>query len=193
LSTEPSTETPKEQNYYCCLCFEKFDQSALISVCKTSPQDLWCGGCIERAFQRAVEDRECMPAKCHSIIQLQYAAPFISEETAANYKDRFDLWSTKNRVYCPVPSCSAFIKPRLIDAAQDKKSESYGKLECPECHIPLCVKCQEVDHPDQECPSGEIDPEIMEALTRWGYKRCPKCGEAVRRMYGCRHMRCLCE
>jgi hypothetical protein len=186
--------TPKEeQAYYCCLCYEKFPRDKLISPCKTAQHDLWCGDCIGRAFQVASTEIGSMPAKCHNIIQLHHAMPFISAEVAAAYQDQFDLWSTKDRVYCPVPSCSAFIAPRLIDAAMDEDSATVGKLECPQCHISLCTDCRDLSHPNEPCCFEDVDPEVMKALTKWGYKRCPKCKEAVRRMYGCKHMRCICE
>jgi hypothetical protein len=37
-----------------------------------------------------------------------------------------------------------------------------------------------------------VDEETAKLLMSWGYKRCPKCFNGVKRMYGCNHMECLC-
>lgn len=67
-------------------------------------------------------------------------------------------------------------------------------IACPKCEVEICSNCRDFAHPDSTCRSLEfgIDKETAELLKSWGYKRCPKCGNGVKRMFGCNHMECRC-
>ena len=62
---------------------------------------------------------------------------------------------------------------------------------CPTCHIGICAKCHLVEHGKSPCDSTAGDAE-MAMLKTFGYKRCPLCKHAVRKMFGCPHMQCVC-
>lgn len=126
---------------------------------------------------------------------------------------------TADRMYCPIPSCSAFIPPRLLRAAskqntspptpppecevkQDATEVDFeDKVDmvvsskvivcCPDCHTKVCASCRAVSHLG-DCVVSDIDPELKAALERWKIKRCPKCRTGLRRMYGCNHVECHC-
>lgn len=64
-------------------------------------------------------------------------------------------------------------------------------FSCPGCHIGICPSCKQIAHFGQPCDTAAQDHEIA-MLETYGYKKCPRCGHGVKRMYGCRHMQCRC-
>lgn len=66
-------------------------------------------------------------------------------------------------------------------------------INCPKCTVAICVKCVQIVHAKRDCARDDgMTPELTNELERIGIKRCPKCHAAVRKTYGCRHMRCRC-
>ena len=70
-------------------------------------------------------------------------------------------------------------------------SSASSLFACPRCHIAICSTCKQVEHTGQPCDSSAQDHEIA-MLHTFGYKRCPRCKAAVKKMWGCNHMQCLC-
>lgn len=62
---------------------------------------------------------------------------------------------------------------------------------CPTCSIGICFECRQVAHPGRPCDTTQKDYE-MAMMKQYGYKQCPVCKTAVKRMFGCSHMQCLC-
>jgi IBR domain, a half RING-finger domain len=167
------------------------------------------------------------------MVQLSVARPHLSAEEIAQFKAKYEEWNTPNRLYCPVPACSTFISPRLINAAmkaattaaeqerQQKQANDsvtvvFGTgvkmqvvdpqtpltlkplqqpviVDCPTCTSEICTSCKQFAHPPLPCEAdSDIPPEFANLLKKWKVKRCPKCKTAIRRMYGCPHIRCRC-
>ncbi|KAI5202720.1 hypothetical protein E4T38_05491 [Aureobasidium subglaciale] len=59
------------------------------------------------------------------------------------------------------------------------------------CHIGICPSCKQVAHFGEPCDTTAQDHELA-MLKTYGYKKCPRCGHGVKKMYGCRHMQCRC-
>lgn len=62
---------------------------------------------------------------------------------------------------------------------------------CPKCCIGICAECKQIAHPLKPCDTTARDHELA-MLATFGYKQCPKCSHAVKKMYGCRHIQCRC-
>ena len=79
----------------------------------------------------------------------------------------------------------------VIDNACTFTEESAS---CRTCSLGICLTCKAAAHGDSPCDPMEIDEDeqLKAQLAKWGYKRCPRCGHGVRRMYGCPHMQCVC-
>ncbi|KAI4665376.1 uncharacterized protein J4E78_002836 [Alternaria triticimaculans] len=145
-----------------------------------------------------------MPPRCCGQIPIHYAKPHLTKEEFTEFKSKYEEWLTPNPFYCPVPICSAFIPERLLpDQAtkkQGKRADSgvgtptLNVFACPTCSAEICLECRQIAHPDAICNISDfgIDAETTELLKSWGYKRCPKCGHGLKRMYGCLHMECRC-
>lgn len=66
-----------------------------------------------------------------------------------------------------------------------------SQFSCPKCKGLLCAFCKQLSHPNEPCVADNtgIDPVLLERL---GIKRCPKCAQGIRIMFGCSHVRCRC-
>lgn len=137
-------------------------------------------------------------------IHLHHIKPHLTREETSVYKAKYEEWSTQKPFYCPVPTCSAFIPDRLLPQQAGTKGKrkvdsgigtpTSSTLQCPNCEGDICVDCRQVAHPNSLCANLHlgIDSETATLLKTWGYKRCPKCSQGIKRMYGCNHMECRC-
>lgn len=66
-----------------------------------------------------------------------------------------------------------------------------SQFSCPKCKALLCALCKQLSHPNEPCVADNtgIDPVLLKRL---GIKRCPKCAQGIRIMFGCSHTRCRC-
>jgi hypothetical protein len=166
----------------------------------------FCRACIKAMFIGATKDISRMPPRCCQQIHLHHARADMTDAEVAEYKSKYDEWSTPRPFYCPVPTCSVFIPNRLLphhpargDAAEKRADSGTGtpslpNFPCPACAGQICLECRQVAHPDTTCAALDagIDPQLVAALKKWGFGRCPKCGHGVKRMYGCSRMECRC-
>ena len=126
------------------------------------------------------------------------------------YKAKLEEWMTPEKLYCPVPTCSTFIPPRLckkparkgfvqveqqiVDARNPETTESQAQpltnakanVECPKCLVQICTNCRSFTH-DGSCKE-DLDPTLADQLKKWKIKRCPSCRTGVRKVYGCSHI-----
>ncbi|KAK0313020.1 hypothetical protein LTR01_002684 [Friedmanniomyces endolithicus] len=73
----------------------------------------------------------------------------------------------------------------------DAKKTPEDHFPCPKCQIAICVKCKQTEHSGRPCDTTAQDQD-MALLERLRCKRCPLCKHAVKKMYGCPHMQCVC-
>lgn len=123
------------------------------------------------------------------------------------YEAKFEEWSTPNRLYCPVPTCSTFIPPKLYSSRistptngelnssnftfSPQTSQLMEQVACTMCHDSVCTKCRSLMH-DGDCPESDMEPELEACLKELKIKRCPKCRSGVRRTLGCARIECRC-
>ncbi|EGP87689.1 uncharacterized protein MYCGRDRAFT_71864 [Zymoseptoria tritici IPO323] len=172
----------------CCACGSKNDLQEPSAACT----HLYCMGCLVGMFRFAVKDRSSFPVHCCGLIQLHTVLPTLDESAAKAYRAIWDEWMTAKKVYCPERSCSVFIPPRLIPHSVDADTAPADiSFPCPTCKTGICAKCCRLVHRGEPCGEAENDYELA-LLATFGYKPCPRCGEGVKRMFGCRHVRCRC-
>ncbi|KAK4541427.1 hypothetical protein LTR36_008028 [Oleoguttula mirabilis] len=290
----------------CAICTEEPDPSELVRPCRICSME-YCRECIKEMFTGATTDNTRMPPRCCVFLQLHTALKALTETEASNYRTKLDEWITLDKVYCPAPTCSAFISERLLpdvspanldgtptlqsvlsdivkrvsaapaarffrgelditmlpgytavvtnhvdltsiqahveadgytsvnDLTHDMalivaNAKIYNKpghpvantadelyerylvelaaaldrvistpshpvatcmFACPTCHIGICTKCKQVEHGTSACDTTAGDA-VLAMLETFRYKRCPLCKHAVRKMYGCSHIQCLC-
>lgn len=142
----------------------------------------WCLDCVKTWFTMATQDFERMPARCCNVVMHHgVAGGILSTVDFEAYKLKYDEHTTANPLYCPVPTCSTFIPPRLIDSTQ-------STVDCTVCTTRICTKCKQLSAPGHIC---EEETAVIQ-IKAFNYKICPKCGTGVMKMYGCPHVRCAC-
>lgn len=196
-------EEPEVQCIACCAQLPKEkDANYTKEVVKPciSCNSAYCVSCARNMFLEACKDSARMPPRCCLQIHLHIVKPHLTTEEITEYKLKYEEWSTPKPFYCPTPVCSAFISERLLPQQKKGKVDSGvgiptpSNIQCPKCEGDICVDCRQVAHPGSLCANLElgVDAETAALLKAWGYKRCPKCSQGLKRMYGCNHMECRC-
>ncbi|KAF2009162.1 hypothetical protein BU24DRAFT_468155 [Aaosphaeria arxii CBS 175.79] len=188
----------------CIICCDPFPDTddTIVRPCRTNCT--YCVECLRHSFLKACLDVTRMPPRCCDTIQLHHVRPFLTDEELNTYREKYDEWSTPKPFYCPVPTCSAFISNRILKNNSSAKGKqrvdsvvgtpTSPHIACPKCSTSICTNCRQLEHlglPCEDLPFG-VDKETAALLEGWGYKKCPKCAQGVRRMYGCNHMQCMC-
>lgn len=208
---EQTKNTPELAQCTICFCRKK----KIWRPCRecNSPS---CEGCLREYLIRASKDESLMPVRCCGPYNIGLAKFLLTTEEFELYRAKYEEWATVNRVYCPVPTCSAFIPPRFFprnikdllpkskkEKMQEKKAlpekPNFEKVEpsyvhCPKCTVQICCSCKQLHHPGSQCPEtvDGLDPELARLFRLWGIKRCYKCRAAVRKMMGCNLIACRC-
>lgn len=204
---EAQPEEPEVQCIACCTQLPKEKEPMyareVIKPCR-SCNSAYCVSCVKGMFLNACKDSTRMPPRCCMQIHLHHIKPHLTDEEISEYKARYEEWSTPKPFYCPVPICSAFIPDRLLSlraGAKGKRKADSGigtptlpSIQCPKCESEICVDCRQMCHPGNLCANMDfgVDVDTAALLKAWGYKRCPKCCQGLKRMYGCNHMECRC-
>ena len=81
--------------------------------------------------------------------------------------------------------------PILLEPKYAASQAPITMFPCPTCFIAICADCKKIAHPGKPCDTTDKDYEEAMLVT-FHYKRCPKCRTAVKRMFGCSHMACVC-
>lgn len=203
----PETKEPEIQCVACCTPLpNKKDPRYpmdVIEPCRLC-NGTYCIECVKSMFVEACRDFTRMPPRCCLLIHLHLIKPHLSIEEITEYRSKYEEWSTPKPFYCPRLTCSVFIPERLLPQQAGSKGKrkmdsgigtpTSSDFHCPKCDGEICVDCRQMAHPSSLCASSDfgIDAETAELLKAWGYKRCPKCSQGVKKMYGCNHMECRC-
>ncbi|KAI7487480.1 hypothetical protein KC351_g2640 [Hortaea werneckii] len=184
----------------CVVCDDSGDEYPLIQPCRLCRSD-YCVPCLAGMFYAAAMDGGRMPPRCCTLLQIHTALPLLDAQDADTYRAKLEDFLTPDKVYCPVPTCSAFISPRFIPPTPTSPPSSprpipQHKIQadifpCPTCHVAICTKCKQIEHGMRPCDTTARDEELA-MLQQFGIKQCPNCKQAIRKMFGCSHMQCRC-
>jgi len=289
--TAPVVPVKKEEESSCLICCTETIGNK-VQACRLC-NSVFCTECLRNMFERATKDPSMMPPRCCTTIQLHNVNQIMPTDLLSSYRRKFEEWITKDKLYCPKPTCSAFIPMRhfqttpVINPSMSqllrhelpqimalimqntlarpflretnnlifstypdlqslqkslpsfnslgdfttalnqiilnkplagfvnrmvamqtfnqiaykqiekiKTGHSYGPkvptmVACVDCSTAVCVACRQIAHPGKNCDHTQSDYETA-LVTKFRYKQCPKCRTAVRKMFGCNHMACLC-
>ena len=67
-------------------------------------------------FVGATKDISMMPPKCCTLLQIHTVLGYLTFDQAKAYRAKFEEWITAVKVYCPSPTCSAFISEQRVPA-----------------------------------------------------------------------------
>lgn len=124
------------------------------------------GSCLRTNFVLASKDDSRMPptCACGKALPDAYAYEVLSDTEFRAYRNKREEINTDKRIYCPAPTCSYFISPRLVEQAIDDRVAELnrmarrpnkfvsGSFRCPHCKASICLICKGLDHPGTDCP-----------------------------------------
>lgn len=95
-------------------------------------------------------------------------------------------FTTRNRLYCHSPHCSAFIGP-----AASSPSTIDVRI-CPSCFKFTCDTCKKAWHLGP-CSAEKVDADVLALARDNGWQTCTNCQNMVELAVGCFHMTCRCR
>ncbi|KAJ7110960.1 hypothetical protein C8R44DRAFT_933870 [Mycena epipterygia] len=150
----------------------------------------YCRQCISNLASSCIGDESLFPLQCYRqplpmegaggvFAQLELRLRVMLRAKAVEFGT-----ISKNRIYCPRPTCSAFLGSS-IDHADDVK--------CLRCGTQVCVGCKQIAHPGNGCEEN-TSLELVKALAQEKHwQTCPECGQIIDLQQGCFHMTCRCR
>jgi hypothetical protein len=204
---QPLSSPPSSQN--CLICCTPCDGPGKDPAKEVYPCNscthAYCVPCLKDMFLAACRDLSRMPPRCCTQIPLHHVRPYLTTDEISLFKAKYEEWGTSNPFYCPIARCSTFIPNHLLPQA---RANGKGKqrvdsgigtptkptVTCPECEVEICTNCRSLAHASGICSPFDfgVDEQTADLLQKWGYRKCPKCGQGVKRMFGCNHMECRC-
>jgi hypothetical protein len=171
----------------CSICF------SLGNIAELDCKHNICKACLGTLLQTALSDRSLLPVRCcQQPLSIDLAAAVLPPADLHTLIQRTRQAQAKEFMYCPRPTCSAFID---LDPLPP---EALGApLECDACAAAFCAACKSAWHPAAPCAANRAalaaEAAALDALARAaGWMRCGRCAVYVSRAQGCNHMTCAC-
>jgi hypothetical protein len=144
--------------------------------------------CITELIQHAITDESLYPPRC---CKLPLHAHLFNALIPFDVREAFEKKSvefstpTKDRRYCPQPTCSSFL---------GSADTLYRSVTCPSCNTVVCTHCRKAAHPVQQFCEPDDDTAVVSALMKENsWQRCPECRAVVELTIGCNHITCRCK
>lgn len=184
-SLETSSEAPARVEYRNCLaCADEVDSRDCI---RTACRHDYCRKCTRRLFANAIrEEGQYPPRCCYGPISITTAEKLLPKSMVKEFHAKTIEYSTKNRIYCHYPRCSAFIPPDDLTSGRC--------ATCPKCLGETCAICKGEYHVEEKCPpQNEDDEKVRRLAKKKGWRKCPKSSHWVEHNgEGCSEMTCIC-
>ena len=135
LKAPPATsQPPPPRMRECSACGDVFTSKKndpdLIKPCSVCASD-YCYECLETLFRNAAYEPGAMLPRCCALIQIHTIIGRLGKATADAYRARLAERIMPDKVYCPVPTCSAFIHEKHLPP----KQPTLGKLSLKEIFV----------------------------------------------------------
>ncbi|KAL8835432.1 MAG: hypothetical protein Q9176_006933 [Flavoplaca citrina] len=137
-----------------------------------------------------------MPPKCCTTehIPLKHVDKLFDLKFKMKWNQKYQEYTTKNRLYCPARGCGEWIKPASIHVDTTggaNTGRKYGK--CGRCKTKVCTACNGRWHASRTCPKDDATKQFIEIAKKEGWQRCYNCSATVELKEGCNHMTCRCK
>ncbi|KAJ0384953.1 hypothetical protein COL922a_007299 [Colletotrichum nupharicola] len=166
----------------CDMCTDEYPQTYLF---QTTCNHKYCPGCIIDLFEASINDESLFPPRCcGNVFSAAEHEHVLGYELLERWRVKEVEYTTPNRTYCHVPTCSAFIPPSRIDG-----DVGY----CPvDCHS-TCTLCKGPAHPHHACEQDQATQEFLRIAAENNWQRCTHCQAIVELNQGCYHITCRCR
>ncbi|KAI4088369.1 MAG: hypothetical protein LQ344_006154 [Seirophora lacunosa] len=185
---------PPEKQVECLTCLSTYPSSrtALLAC-----SHRMCHSCLRRIFTLSLTDPQHMPPKCcipDQHIPLKHVDRLFDLKFKMKWNQKYQEYTTKNRLYCPARGCGEWIKPAHIhidSSGGANTGRKYGK--CTRCRTKVCAACNGRWHSSRICPRDDATKQFIEIAKKEGWQRCYNCSATVELKEGCNHMTCRCK
>ncbi|PQE30433.1 IBR finger domain protein [Rutstroemia sp. NJR-2017a WRK4] len=169
----------KEQTEICEACWDAVNT---FELARAPCGHLYCRTCLRGLFEAAMTDESLFPPSCcHQHISPEENAILLTAEIIHMFDKKKIEFSTIDRTYCCIPTCSSFIDPQYIDS---------DIATCPDCSTTTCAICKAAHEGD--CPNDVALQRILEVARENKWQRCYECNALVELDHGCNHIICRC-
>ena len=147
-------------------CAACSDNKPWFDVVTTLCGDEYCTDCISTLFEMSMTDESLYPPRCcRQAIPFKSAKPFLRQGLAKTFELKIEELETKNRTYCPAPSCTTLILTSQIT--------NEGGI-CPQCTRSTCVTCKTPAH-HGDCPNDKPLQDLLTTANTEGRQWCHQC------------------
>lgn len=142
--------------------------------------------CLRQIFEKSARDESLFPPKCcQEPIEAEDVNEHLTPALRELHERKSREFTTKDRVYCHVSCCSAFL------GSMSQGPSTSLACTSPSCGARTCGSCKYAAHPGKAC-ADHLDDIVLELGERQGWRRCPMCRHLIERTEGCRQMTCRC-
>ena len=169
-------EPPK--HVACTACTERTHPNDIVKV--PCGHD-YCRDCLEQLYHRCMTDETLFPPRCcHQEFPYELVKHHLSQRCRSRFGQKRVELETKDRTYCHVPTCSAFIKP--------EEYEPRRRAQCNRCSSSTCASCKGPYHSTPWCPEDGATQALMGVAERNEWQTCFGCRRIVELKHGCNHI-----
>jgi hypothetical protein len=137
--------------------------------------------------EASTRDETLFPPKCcRQNFPTEDIIPYLSATLRPLFHAKTIEFGTPpdNRVYCPRPTCSAFLGS--LDASQ-------REIICEKCEMSVCSSCKNIAHPDEACAENAATLAVKALAKANKWPSCPGCHRIIELSQGCYHITCRCR
>lgn len=182
FNSQPAEPTPDRETLFgvhktCVSCNEEVPYfSAVYAPCGHD----YCKECAKIIFINSAREETLFPPRCcQQTIPLAAVDVYLTAEFIEHFKEKSVEFQTANRIYCPWPTCSAFIPPSSIN----------GEIAvCEKCGYWVCTLCKGATHQGRDCPEDASLKDLVQTAKGAGWQRCYHCNRFVELSHGCNHI-----
>ncbi|TIC99841.1 ATP-dependent RNA helicase DEAH12, chloroplastic [Colletotrichum higginsianum] len=165
----------------CICCLNQHDFTDVV-CCPCGHE--YCRACLEALVEMSLTDESLFPPRCCSkSIPIEDNRTFLAPKLIGQFRAKALEFSTPNRTYCHLATCSTFVPKEFI---------KDDIANCPKCYSRTCTICKGAGHENQNCPQDTATQSLLQLAKENGWQRCYGCRRFVELITGCYHMTCHC-
>ncbi|KAH6684072.1 hypothetical protein B0J14DRAFT_663772 [Halenospora varia] len=165
----------------CVSCMEPGSKEKMVTLpCK----HIYCGDCLSGAFKAALSSKTPFQC-CKQKVPIALGASTLPTTFQKNYSLLITELTTKNPLYCCLPTCHKFIPPSTLRGPT-------ATCPSPKCKARTCRACKKKEHKGV-CKEDKEGMVVRRLGEKRGWKCCPSCGSMVEKTEGCLHITCRCK
>jgi hypothetical protein len=155
----------------------------------TSCDHHYCRDCVISLVEAFTRDESLFPLRCcQQPIPPDQASTFLNARLRSLFDVKLREFGTppQTRVYCILPTCSAFL-------GSSETVPAFTAIRCPQCQSHTCPSCKQAGHDAGDCSENAAVKELKALALAEHWQTCPGCHAIVELQHGCYHMTCRCH